>query len=106
MINEDNSIKEGINNISEEQLNKINKFLEKKATTIVELFKGINNKERTDIKMDILNIEEINKNINNNDMNEVILINEENLNKFKSILIYDKIISYINKKNNEERIYI
>ena len=103
MINENNPEKEGLNNISEEQFNKVYKFLKKNKNTFVELFKGIDINGRLDIKMDILNIENITKNINDFNITEVLLINEDNLNKFKSILSFDKIKSYINKPSKEER---
>ena len=59
------------------------------------------NKSRVDINIQFLSSEEVEKNINNT--SEVVLINDENMNKFKSLLNYEIIHKYNELKGNQEK---
>ena len=59
------------------------------------------NKSRVDINIQFLSSEEVEKNINNT--SEVVLINDENMNKFKSLLNYEIIHKYNELKGKQEK---
>ena len=82
-----------------------NEFLKK--NDISKLFEDIKEKngERNDLEISLLNQKEIESNKNSTNAVKILLINEENLNEFKSFINYD-IINKISKINKGKRKYI
>ena len=93
----------------QEKIKYLYKFLKhnKKCFDFPQLFGDITkNNYRLNIDINILNSEEIRRNIHNNNINDIILINKENLNKIKSFISYDIINKYFILNKEQRKKYL